>query len=134
MLTEVRAVAVVVLVPQGVVVHPPLLCSRHQTEAGLGVHQALALRCRHAGNVRGGCAGSPCSGVVMRLLVRWMRVSLLLLLQTAGVLQLLSVTVVQYGLHVLFSEGTRWPGRSAVTMRQRRYPLVRVAEGMSTAR
>lgn len=59
---------------------------------------------------------------------------LLLLLQIAGVLQLLSVTVVQHGLHVLLSEGTGRPGRPAVTVRQRRYPLVRVAERMSTAR
>lgn len=70
MFTEVRTVAVVVLVPQGMMVYPTLFSPRHQTEAGLGIHQALALRCRHTGDVRGGCAGSPCSGVVMRLLVR----------------------------------------------------------------
>ncbi|TNN61563.1 hypothetical protein EYF80_028175 [Liparis tanakae] len=92
------------------------------SEAGLGIHQALALRRRHTGDVRGGCAGSPCSGVVMCLLL------------TAGVLQLLSVTVVQHGLHVLLSEGTRWPRRPAVTVRQRGDPLMRVAERMPAAR
>ena len=64
LLAQVRAVAVVVFVPQGVVVH--LLCSP-QAEPRLGIHQALAVRRRHTGDVRGGRARSPCPGVVMRL-------------------------------------------------------------------
>ena len=143
--TEVRAV-VVLVVPQAVVVHP-LSAPRDQTvhaEPRLGIDKALAVRRRHAWYVCGGGGGPPRPRVVVTVPVRLVhqvgrsRLVLLLLLLlllevvVAGVVHVVSPAPLHAGLDVLVAERARGP-RGAFPVRQRRDPLVRVAERVTVA-
>ncbi|KAJ8354052.1 hypothetical protein SKAU_G00216190 [Synaphobranchus kaupii] len=110
MVTEMRTVMVFVRVSEGVMVHS-LSAARNQavhTEARLGVNEALSVRGCHARYVRSRCR-SPCPSILvgpMRL-VRQMRRSRLVL-QTAGVVQLVSAAL-HRGFYVLIAKGTGGP-------------------------